>query len=55
MTSPEKISEIASHIDTNSKKKKKKKMRLIIFWVGVVKCGCGQSDYETLKLTVSQK
>ena len=26
-----------------------------MFWVGVVKNGCGQSGYRTLKLTVSQE
>ena len=35
--------------------KKKKKFRLIIFWVGMVKNGCRQSGYETLKLNVSQE
>ena len=26
-----------------------------MFWVGVVKNGCGESGYRTLKLTVSQE
>ena len=26
-----------------------------IFWVGMVKNGCGQSGHGTIKLTVSQK
>ena len=34
-----------------------KKIRFwsISFWVGMVKIGCGQSSYETLKLNVSQE
>ena len=34
-----------------------KKIRFwsIIFWVGMVKNGCGHSSYETLKLNISQE
>ena len=36
------------HVDTNSRKWK-------IFWVGIVRNGCGWSVHGTLKLAVSQK